>query len=107
MISLGSYSCSAVSVPSLVKGDTLSPSTEETLSPSKWGITLAHFWKEGAEARYPSAISFCIPTVTAECPSQLPGLGPLACENIRCPCSSSQSRVCSAGHAAGLCLLGQ
>lgn len=85
MISPGSYSCSAVSVPSLVKGDTLSPSTEETLPPSKWGITLAHFWKEGAEARYPSAISFCIPTVTAECPSQLPDLGPLACGEYQMP----------------------
>lgn len=52
MVSLGSYSCCAVPVPSLVKAD--------TLSPSKWGITLAHFWKEGAEASYPSALSFCI-----------------------------------------------
>lgn len=60
LISLGSYSFSAVSVPSQSK-ETLHPQAlRRHFSPGKWGITLAHFWKEGAEARYPSAISFCI-----------------------------------------------
>lgn len=54
------YSCSAVSVPSLGKGDTLSPSTEETLFPRQMRNYSGPFWKGGAEARYPSAISFCI-----------------------------------------------
>lgn len=59
MVSLGSYSCSAVSVPSPKK--TLYPQIlRRHFSPSKWGITLAHFLREEAETRYSSVISFCL-----------------------------------------------
>lgn len=48
-------------------------------SASKWGITLAHFWKEEADIPLLSLSALRrITTVTAECLSQLPDPGPLA-----------------------------
>lgn len=58
MVSLGSYSCSAVSVPSPVKGDALSPNTEEALLHKQMGNYSGPFLER--RSRYSSVISFCI-----------------------------------------------
>lgn len=80
MISLGSYGCSAVSMPSLAKGDTFPQANGELL----WPI----FKKKEQRPSIPllslSALRR-IPTVTAEYSTQLPGFGPLAYGEYQVP----------------------
>lgn len=69
-------------------GDTLPQANEELL----WPIFGKKEQRPGIPLLSLSALRRT-PTVTAECLSQLPDLDLWLMESIRCPCSSSQSRV--------------